>query len=270
MADKEQVQLGDVQHTLLITLSARAAETAKRRPVLRDPMAVSIVDSIGFDTDKYGSGWGDSVAVIRTSIFDHWVRSFLVDHPQGTVVELGCGLNTRFERVDNGSVHWVDVDLPDVIELRRRFFADTDRRTAVAASVLDGSWLDVVVERPGPYFFAAEGVLVYLPEDEMVAAMGSLARRFPGAFAAFDSYAPTMLRQQHSQADRKQMPAKWAWATNDPAALVGRMGMRVVESASVGKPPKAVFDALPARYRLLLPVVNPIVQGFGALTLCRA
>ncbi|HEY1572442.1 MAG TPA: class I SAM-dependent methyltransferase [Pseudonocardiaceae bacterium] len=270
MADKERVQLGAVQHTLLITLSARARETGKRRPVLRDPMAVSIVDSIGFDTATYGSGWGDSVTVIRTSIFDHWVRSFLTEHPHGTVVELGCGLNTRFERVDNGSVHWVDVDLPDVIELRRRFFADTDRRTAVAASVLDSGWPDVVAERPGPYFFAAEGVLVYLPEDEVVAAMSGLGQRFPGALAAFDSYPPPMLRQQHRQADRKKMPAKWAWATIDPAALVGRMGMRVVESASVGRPPKAVFDGLPARYRMLLPVINPIVQGFGWLTLCRA
>lgn len=97
-----------------------------------------------------------------------------------------------------------------------------------------------------------------------------LITRFPGALAAFDSYTPAMLRQQHSQADRKRMPAKWAWATANPAELVGRMGMRVVESASVGKPPKAVFERLPLGYRLLLPAINPIVRGFGALTLCRA
>jgi O-methyltransferase involved in polyketide biosynthesis len=270
MADKEQVRLGDVQRTLLITLSARARETAKRRPVLRDPMAVSIIDSIGFDTATYGSGWGDSVAVIRTSVFDHWVRAFLADHPQGTVVELGCGLNTRFERVDNGSVHWVDVDLPDVVELRRRFFTDSDRRTTVAASVLDESWRDVVAQRPGPYFVAAEGVLVYVQEDDVVQALHGVAQRFPGALVAFDSYTPQMLRQQHKQADRKHMSAKWAWATADPAELVGRTGMRVVETASVGRPPKAVFDGLPPTYRLLLPAINPIVRGFGALTLCRA
>jgi O-methyltransferase involved in polyketide biosynthesis len=270
MADKEQVALGDVQQTLLITLSARARETGKRRPVLRDPMAVSIVDSIGFDTATYGSGWGDSVTVIRTSIFDHWVREFLAEHPHGTVVELGCGLNTRFERVDNGSVHWVDVDLPDVIDLRRRFFTDTDRRTAVAASVLDDGWLDVVAQRPAPYFLAAEGVLVYLPEDEVVGALSGVARRLPGACTAFDSYTPAMLRQQHKQADRKHMPAKWAWATDNPAELVGRAGMRVVETASVGRPPRAVFDGLPLGYRLFLPVLNPVVRGFGTLTLARS
>jgi O-methyltransferase involved in polyketide biosynthesis len=48
-------------------------------------------------------------------------------------VELGTGLNTRFERVDNGTVHWIDLDLPDTIALRRRYFADTERRQMVGA-----------------------------------------------------------------------------------------------------------------------------------------
>jgi O-methyltransferase involved in polyketide biosynthesis len=81
-------------------------------------------------------------------------------------VEIGAGLNTRFERVGNGQAHWIDVDLPDVIELRRRFFADTGRRRMVAASVLDKAWLHDVRQSPGPYFFVAEAVLAYLPEDQ--------------------------------------------------------------------------------------------------------
>ena len=56
-------------------------------------------------------------------------------------MELGTGLNTRFERVDNGSVHWIDLDLPDTIALRRRFFSDTERRRMIAASLLDEDWL---------------------------------------------------------------------------------------------------------------------------------
>ena len=164
MEDKHHVRLGAVQETLFITLAARARETQRKRPVLRDPKAVEMLRSIDYDAAKYGRGAGGSVTVLRTAIMDFWVRAFLAGHPAGTVVEIGTGLNTRFERVDNGQVHWFDLDLPDTIGLRRTFFADTDRRRTVAASVLDEDWLPVVAQSRGPYFFVAEGVLVYLPE----------------------------------------------------------------------------------------------------------
>jgi O-methyltransferase involved in polyketide biosynthesis len=126
MADKHQVRLGAVQETLFITLAARAAETQRKHPVLRDPKAVELLQSIDYDAAKYGRGAGGFVTVLRTAIIDFWVREFLAAHPAATVVELGTGLNARFERVDNGQMHWFDLDLPDTIELRRNFFADTD------------------------------------------------------------------------------------------------------------------------------------------------
>jgi len=89
-----------VQETLFIPLAARARETGKERPVLRDPRAAEILASVNFDTEKYGRGWGGRVTVLRTVIFDGWVSDFLTAHPGGTVVEIGTGLNTRFERVD--------------------------------------------------------------------------------------------------------------------------------------------------------------------------
>jgi hypothetical protein len=142
VADKHQVQLGTVQETLFIPLAARARESSRKRPALRDPKAAELVRSIAYDTAKYGRGAGGAITVLRTAIFDSWVRAFLARHPAGTVVEIGTGLNTRFERVDNGQVHWIDLDLPDTIELRGKFFTDTDRRRMVAGSVLDEQWLD--------------------------------------------------------------------------------------------------------------------------------
>ena len=149
MADRVKPELGAVQQTLFIPLAARARETRRRRPVLRDPKAAEILASVDFDTRKYGRGWGGSVTVLRTAIFDCWVSDFLTGHPGGTVVELGTGLNTRIERVGNGQAHWIDLDLPDTIELRRRFFADSARRQMVAASVLDQDWLSAVGDSPG-------------------------------------------------------------------------------------------------------------------------
>jgi O-methyltransferase involved in polyketide biosynthesis len=132
-----KVELGPVQETLLIPLLGRAEETKKKRGLLRDEKAVEIVDRLEYDFGKWRRAKSLVGTSIRTRMFDRYVERFLTDHPTSTIVELGCGLNTRFERVDNGRLRWFDLDLPDVIALRRRFFEDEPRRTMLACSVLD-------------------------------------------------------------------------------------------------------------------------------------
>ena len=213
MTDKQLVRLGAVQQTLFIPLAARAAETRRKHPVLRDPKAAEMLESIDYDTATYGGGAGGFVTVLRTAIFDFWVRGFLTAHPAATVVELGTGLNTRLERVDNGQVHWFDLDLPDTIELRGNFFADTGRRRMIAASVLDDDdWLPAVAQSQGPYFLVADGVLVYLPEDQVMATLARIAARFPGSLIALDTYPRRTFEQQHKLAARKGIDARWAWS----------------------------------------------------------
>ncbi len=264
---KHQAQLGAVQETLFIPLAARARETVKKRPILRDPRAVELVESIDFDAAKYGRGAGGLITILRTAIFDHWVSAFLAEHPAGTVVELGTGLNTRFERVDNGQVHWFDLDLPDTIELRRRFFTDTDRRRMIAASVLDEDWLDTIMSSPGPYFFVSEGVLVYLPEDDVTGALSRIAHRFPDAHVALDTYSTKSRERQHRMAAQRNM-ATWNWSCDDPRVLE-RFGLRLLESAPFTKPPKALRDRLPGGLRFELPLLNLLFSRVMVLSLFR-
>jgi O-methyltransferase involved in polyketide biosynthesis len=233
---------------------------------LRDQKAVDMVRSIDFDYATYGRGWGGFVTVVRTLILDWWLREFLAEHPSGTVVELGTGLNTRFERTDNGTVNWIDLDLPDTIELRRRFFADTGRRQMVAASLLDDDWMALVEQRQGPYFFVSEGVLVYLAAGDVTRTLARIAERFPGAWLAFDTYSRRTFGQQHKQAARKGMSALWAWACDDPRSLE-RLGLRLTESATLTRPPAGLRNQLPARYRYLLPLADPVLGPALALNL---
>jgi O-methyltransferase involved in polyketide biosynthesis len=267
--EKHQVRLGAVQETLFIPLAARARETQRKHPVLRDPRAVEMLRSIDYDAARYGRGAGGFITVMRTAIIDFWVRRFLAAHPAATVVEVGTGLNTRFERVDNGQVHWLDLDLPDTIELRRKFFADTARRRMVAASVLDEDWLPAVAQQPGPYFFVAEGVLVYLPEDRVIAALARIAARFPGALLALDTYPARTFEQQQKLAARKGIDARWAWACDDPRAIE-RSGFELVQTATITRPPRDMRAQLPARYRYLIPLTDPLAGKAMAITLFRA
>ena len=269
MDDKHQVRLGSVQETLFIPLAVRARETQRKHPVLRDRKAVEMVRSIDYDVGKYGQGAGGFVTVLRTAIIDFWVRSFLAAHPAATVVELGTGLNTRFERVDNGQVHWFDLDLPDTIELRRNFFADTERRRMIAASALDEDWLPVAARSRGPYFFVADGVLVYLPEDQVMAMLARIAQRFPGALLALDTYPKQTFERQHRLAAKKGMDARWAWSCDDPRSLE-RFGLEVMEPAAITRPPRAMRAQLPAPYRYLMPLADPVLGKAMAITLFRA
>ncbi|GAA4059969.1 hypothetical protein [Streptomyces shaanxiensis] len=74
-----------------------------------------------------------------------------------------------------------DLDLPDVMTLRRAFFQDTDRRHTLAASVTDPAWAEAVRASPGPYFLVAEAVLVHLDEDQVRSVFDLVAERLPGA-----------------------------------------------------------------------------------------
>jgi O-methyltransferase involved in polyketide biosynthesis len=264
VAERQAVELGDVQRTLFFPLAARARETRKKRPLLRDPKAVEILESVDFDTDPFAPGATTFVVTLRTLIFDWWVRRFLAGHPDGTVVELGTGLNTRFERTDNGTAHWVDLDLPDTIALRRRFFADTGRRQMLAASLTGDDWLAAVEQRPAPYFLIADGVLGYLTEDDVTGALTRIARRFPGAMLAFDTFTQVTFGQEQKMAAKRNV-ARWQWACDDPRSLE-RLGLTLVESIPVTRPPAALRAGLPATYRCLLPFADPFF-GKRSLTL---
>jgi O-methyltransferase involved in polyketide biosynthesis len=257
MPDETKVELGQVQQTLFFPLLARARETESRRPLLKDPKAVELVRAIDFNQATFDQGIAAFTVVLRTMILDWWVTQFLAEHPGGTVVELGTGLNTRFERTDNGSVHWIDLDLPDTIELRRRFFADTDRRRMLAASLLDEAWLPEVDALPGPYFFVSDGVLVYLREEEVTGALARIAARFPGSRLAFDTYASATLKWEHRMAAKRGV-ARWQWPCDDPRSLEG-LGLRLLESARLTRPPDGLRAGLPARYRYLLPLADPLM-----------
>lgn len=217
MTTKTKVNLGRVQQTLLLTLWARAVEANQAEPILKDPKSVEVIEQIDYDFSKLSKAKGSQVSIcLRSLAFDNWVTSFLTENPTGIFVEIGCGLNTRFERVDNGKVHWFDLDLPDSMAVRQRFFSETDRRKFIAASVLDPSWIDTVKSAGNlPIMFVAEGVLIYLTEAEVKQVFTLLVENFPGALFAFDSMSPYMVKNQKQHDAMKYFAAKFQWGIKD-------------------------------------------------------
>jgi O-methyltransferase involved in polyketide biosynthesis len=140
--------------------------------------------------------------------FDRRASAFLAEHPDGVIVDLGCGLDTRFARVDNGQVKWYGLDLPEVIELRKELLEETPRNHFIGCSVLDFSWMDALSGQVGkPILFLAEAMLVYLEEADVKRLVQALAERFPGAELVCDAYSPVVLRFHPRPTDFP--PVRW-------------------------------------------------------------
>jgi O-methyltransferase involved in polyketide biosynthesis len=257
-------ELGKVQETLLIPLYARARDAARRHPVLHDERAAELVTGLEYDFTPFG-GPSLSGCVLRSAILDGWVRRFMTRHPAATVVELGTGLNTRFDRLDNGTVRWFDLDLADTIALRRRFFVDRPRCTMLVGSVLDTDWFDTVAAAPGPYLFVCEAVFVYLAAEQVRAVLSQLADRFAGSMIAFDTAGAVMLRNQHRNGSMHAVDARMQWVCEDPRE-VEQCGLTLLQTCTFATPQPEVANSWPARYRygmsMLARLLPAVVNGY--------
>ncbi len=188
------VRVDAVSETLFLPLYALALDSQRSDPIVDDPGAVALAREL--NRSLAGSDLrlhrklvvGDLPATLVTTMalrirrYDQYVADFLVREPDGVVVNLGCGLDDRRRRVDNGRVRWFDLDLPEVIALRRAYLPETDRMQFLACSVLDLGWLDALPDEPGNRFlFVAEGLFMYLPPQGVRALVTALHDRFPGA-----------------------------------------------------------------------------------------
>lgn len=228
------VDLGEVQETLLIPLYGTALDARHEEPMLGDRRADEIVAQIDCDFTKF-RGPSLSGSVLRSSIFDGYVRDFLEEHPDGIVVDLGCGLNSRFERLDNGRVRWFDLDLPDTIALRRRFFEDTDRRTMIEGSILETDWFDTVRAGGGPVFLVSEAVLLYFDASVVHRALRGISAGFPGSRFAFDTGGRIMMDTQDRNPVFRALPARMRWTCDDPAQILD-CGYRLIDSRDFSRP----------------------------------
>ena len=196
MTNRFDINLGNVQKTLFLPLWGRAMETRKKRPMLVDEAAARIIDQVDYDFSQMASKLDDlsQIAWIRRAmICDRVVKNFLKSHPQGTIVNIGCGLDTTFERVDNGSLRWYDLDLEDVIDLRRRFINESERRRFIASSFLETEWLKGIAIN-GNVLFIAAGVFYYFKEEDIKGFIIRLMDAYPGSEILFDVSSPIGVR----------------------------------------------------------------------------
>jgi methyltransferase (TIGR00027 family) len=217
MSETSHQGLSDVSETLLMTLYIRAMESQRPDALIKDEKAVALVTNMSYDFDRIRQvkmDDDDKVGVILRNLeFDHYARDFLARHPDAVVVHIGCGLDSRFERVDDGKVEWYDLDLPEVIEQRRKFIGDEgERYHLLAGSAFDSAWLDKVsAHRQRPFLFLAEGVLMYFEEAQVKSLVLMLRDQFPGAELVFDAFSPFLVRANNLRMAISKFGVRYRW-----------------------------------------------------------
>jgi O-methyltransferase involved in polyketide biosynthesis len=181
VTDKIHVDLSGAPQTMLATLHAKALDADRPDSVLHDTWAREIVGRLDYDWSRTSMTPRNAPSVsMRSAHFDRWTRQFLAVHPRATVVHLGCGLDSRYLRLDPGpDVEWYDVDYPDVAELRRKLLPSREHNHVVAASVTETGYLkDVPDDRPT--LALGEGLTMYLTCNDGIALLRSISWSFSG------------------------------------------------------------------------------------------
>ena len=219
MPEITKPNLTGVAETLLITLYIRAMESQRPDALTKDERAEALVRQLNQETLRKTLALTDDfsrVAVIlKGREFDRFAQDFLRRQPDAVVVHIGCGLDTRFERVaEGGRVEWYDLDLPEVIELRRKLVGgEGERHHFLACSVLDSVWLEAVgAHRLRPFLFLAEGVFMYFKEAQVKSLVLTLRDHFPGAELVFDAFSPFMRWAHNVKVTRTRVGAYLHWA----------------------------------------------------------
>ncbi len=222
MSEKFSIELGNVQTTLLLPLWGRAVESQKKKPLLIDKTALEIISKIDYDFSTIAENikeLSQLAWIIRSIRTDNAIKYFLEKNPKATIVNIGCGLDTTFFRIDNGKLQWIDLDLPDVIELRRKFIDDNKRMRCISSSFLDEEWFNDLSKNE-PIMFLAGGVLYYFEAEQVKTFFKKISDIFPGSEICFDATSPygvavaNKLVIQNSGLDEKSF-LKWGLKSID-------------------------------------------------------
>lgn len=212
-----------VSETLLIPLHYRVEHSRSGNSAFKDEMAEGFHDAIDYDWDKFQGQLLARAIAVRTEILDTHVTAFIGEHSDALILNLGCGLDTRFYRLDNGTIVWIEIDLPLVIAFRKKLGEPSSPRHRLqAGSVLDEGWVDEVCQYGSrPVMLVAEGLLPYFTEEQHKLIFGYLARRFPGQQMLFQTSAPSVVggMVQSSDLSKLRTAAELRWGLEDSAQV---------------------------------------------------
>ncbi len=208
-------KLKGIPETLLIPLWARAYETELTEAIIRDYKAVEMVSKIDYDFSKFEKSWMSQLGIsIRTMLLDKATQNFLQNNHDAIIINLGAGLDTRVKRLKYANFHcWYDLDVPESINLRKKFINEGQHNKFIAKSMFDYSWMDNIINDGKPILIIAEGLFMYFEEKELKLFFKKLISQFPKAEILFEMLPPFLVgkAKSHESLRKLDKPPEFKW-----------------------------------------------------------
>jgi len=253
-----------VQKTLSPVLKAKALDNRLPAPILGDVYAEQTMRRLdpAYDQGRFGATQLGLAAVVRAKALDDWARSFLADHREAVVLNLGCGLDARVYRVDPpATVDWYDLDYPGVIEMRQEFLPPREHCTLIGSDVTDLTWLESI-PRGRPVLVIAEGLVPYLTEAAARLLLTSIVDAFPSGEMLFDIVSVSAWRASKWDPLGRKYNAQFHCGFNNPAAPADwHPRLAYVDEAPMNDSPELMAKA-PASIRRIFRLMN-LLPGFA-------
>lgn len=191
-------KISEVSKTLYVPLGGRIYASEYFPDLFYDAKAIQLKNKIPQEILNYKlqSQYTFLASVSRCINIDNVIKKFLKQNPTGNIVELGCGLETTYFRVDNGLAKWFELDLPEVIELREQLIPCQERMAYLKESVFDPDWMERLSSEldKQPTLFVASGLFQYFAETMIIELLLDL-KRFQNSYIVFDAVSKTGMKR---------------------------------------------------------------------------
>jgi methyltransferase (TIGR00027 family) len=196
------MDLSDVSKTAILTLTCRVIGSERKSRLIKDPKAIEMLDAMWASSSLKERRWlsrikkkfkglsSKSVSVVcnRVLAFDKITNEYIQSKPSCTIVNLACGFDTRFWRIQNKECRYIELDFPEVIDLKSNLLKEQISYELIRKSVLESTWIDEVTKNGSHNFLLiAEGLFMYLPKSEAHKLICDIAEKFTDSVLLFDT-----------------------------------------------------------------------------------
>jgi len=234
--------MDSVNKTLYIPLYGKAY-VSRRNLFFRDKTAEDIWAAEGFALKgKAKSKWLAYNMGMRAAVFDRWTAEKLAENPAAPVLHIGCGLDGRADRVEHKGHQWFDIDFPEVIRERSRYFAEIEEYHMLGADVRQPEWLDAVAEADTA-IVVMEGVSMYLQMQELRHLLQRIGERFETVHMLMDTYTTFAAKATRYKNPINSVGVTRVYGFDAPEDLTGDTGFRFVREYDLT--PDDLIEQLP-------------------------
>ena len=214
-----------IADTLFITVYMRALDARKKHPVLGDRKSVELMNRIDYPFEKYSGikTMSRLGTCVRLKYIDEQLEEFIATHEKVIVVNIGCGLDDRYNRIKNASkAIFYELDIPECIKLREQLIQTHSNQFLISGSAFESGWLEKLRKKypDGNFIFIAEGVFMYFPEEKVRELLCSIADSIPNARIIFDGITKYLSRHSDKHDTLRNAKAVFAWGFDDNRIFV--------------------------------------------------